>query len=210
MVRLQKTHVATAILIMAAFVAGVVISTQLSLVQADTRNDGYSNQVIEILEAGSPTGVYSQPDATSASTQQVDLLRWGDRVMWDGVTSSTDGAGNRWIRVAIGEGVTGWMIANLADNGVKLKISSPIYTTPSMAVGKTAVVTQMGNHANFRTDPTVIPGRDNIMRLVEAGEQLVVVGGPYQAEYFVWWQYQDANGQRGWIVDIEGWFQVTN
>ncbi len=210
MVRLLKTRFPTAILVVAAFVAGIVVSTQLNLVQADTSNDGYSNQIIEILEAGSPTGVYSQPDATSSSTQQVDLLRWGDRVMWDGLTSSTDASGNRWIRVAIGEGVTGWMIANLADNGVKLKISSPIYTTPSMDVGKSVVVTQAGHHANFRTDPTTIPGRNNIIRLVEAGETLVVVGGPYQAEYFVWWQYQDADGQRGWIVDIESWFEVTN
>ncbi len=206
MVNWKSHRMMTVMLVLVAFVAGVAVN-HLRMAQADTSNDGYSNQIIEILQAGSPAGVYSQPDLTD--TQQVDVLLWGDRVMWDGATQQTDTAGNRWIKVSIAEGVSGWIIANLADVNVKLKVSSATYTTPGMEIGKTVTVTATGDQANFRSGATVLPGRDNIVRLVNAGETLTIVGGPYQAQYFVWWQYQDAAGQTGWIVDIEGWFQVN-
>jgi hypothetical protein len=129
--------------------------------------------------------------------------------MWDAATQQNDELGNRWIKVSLAEGLSGWIIANLQDQDVKLKGSEATYTTPDLEVGKSVTVTQQGDHANFRSEADVVPGRDNIIRFVEAGEVLTVVGGPFQSQYFIWWQYQDASGQRGWIVDIEGWFAVN-
>ncbi|MCB9436008.1 MAG: hypothetical protein H6673_03330 [Anaerolineales bacterium] len=203
-----KKRLVMAVLVVVAFAAGMAVN-HLRFANADTAHDGYSNQVIEILEGGSPTGVYTTPDLTSPTIDQVDVLLWGDRVMYDGVTTQNDSQGNRWIFVALAEGKTGWMIANFADANSKVKISSAVYTTPGMAVGKTVTVTTLGDQANFRSTASVLPGKDNIIRLVNAGETLTVVGGPYQAQYFIWWEYEDANGQSGWIVDIEGWFQVN-
>jgi hypothetical protein len=193
-------------LIALAFIAGT-LTNHLPFAGAEPANDGYRNQIIEILEGGSPTGIYSVPNTSDPDIEQVDVLRWGDRVMWDSSTEQNDTAGNRWIEVAIAEGEKGWMIANVADVNVKLRISSATYTTTGIEVGATVTVTEQGDQANFRSEPTVIPGRENILRFVDAGETLQVVGGPYQAEYFIWWQYEDSSGQVGWIVDVEGWFQ---
>lgn len=201
--RLKSTFI-TLLLVTLAFSAGLV-TNHLRFANAEQQRDAYANQILEILAGGSPTGVYSQPNLQAPNLEQVDILLWGDRVLWDGVTSEQDSNGNRWIKVYIAEGKTGWIVANIADVNVKLKISSATYTTPSIAVGKTVTITQDGDNANFRTDPTVIPGAENRIRGLSAGETLIVVAGPYQAEYFIWWQLQDAQGQTGWLVDVEGW-----
>lgn len=203
-----KSMTVTFLMIVVAFAAGMA-ANQLHFAKAEPRQDAYANQVLEILAGGSPTGIYSQPNPTDPNTTQLDVVLWGDRVLWDGVTSQQDSGGNRWIKVSIAEGQTGWMVANIADVNVKLKISTAVYTTPGIAIGKTITVTQAGDNANFRTEPTVIPGAANRIRGVTAGETLTVLAGPYQAEYFIWWQFQDASGQQGWIVDIEDWFQVN-
>ncbi len=196
------------LLLVIAFTGGILVN-QLRFAEAETSQVGNSNQVLEILEGGTGTEVFSMPSQTDPNSEVVDVLLWGDRVMWDAVTQEIDDLNNRWIKVSLAEGVSGWIIANAQDNGVKLQFSSATYTTPGIEVQKSVTVTQQGDHANFRSEANVIPGRDNIIRFVEAGEVLTVVGGPYQSQYFIWWQFQDASGQRGWIVDVEGWLEIN-
>jgi hypothetical protein len=195
------------LMLVIAFAAGFVVN-QIRFAQAGTSEVGYRNQIYEVLEGGTRMEVYSMPSQTDPNSEVIDILLWGDRVMWDLETEQQDELGNRWIKVSMAEGISGWIIANL-DQATLLKGSEATYTTPGIEVGKSVTVTQQGDHANFRSEADVIPGRDNIIRFVEAGEVLTVEGGPYQSQYFIWWQYQDASGQRGWIVDIEGWFAVN-
>lgn len=193
-----------ALLVMVAFIGGMAVQSVFSPSEPaeSALLDSYNNQVFEMSSAvtvDNPVYIYEQPDLTAT---QVDRLLWGDRVLWRG-TEQQDGAGNRWIYVSLSEGVSGWMIGNPADvTSGRIAISSPTYTTPGIALGAEVVVTADGDGANFREGPSV--GAERIRPLI-AGEELTVIGGPYQNELFVWWRFSDADGGEGWVVDIDGW-----
>lgn len=196
-----------AIILIAGFVAGSVFNSQPNAKTAESAlYDGDNNQIIEIgsgVTTDNPVLVFQSPDITA---QQVDRLLWGDRVMWRGVEQK-DASDNRWINVYLSEGVSGWMIANLTDQSSgRIKLGSALYTTPGINVGSIISVTADGAAANMRQYPTVAA---EIVRKVQAGEQLTVIAGPYASEYFIWWQYTDASGNQGWIVDVQNWFAIA-
>jgi hypothetical protein len=196
---------ALALVIVGAFFSGMV-ANHLRTAQAEPARDGLNNQIIEVSSgatAVNPVVVYALPDDGSTP---VDTLLWGDRVLWRGV-EQTDTDGVRWREVDLAEGVTGWITASLDDlNNNRLIIGDALFTTPTIRVGATVTVTESGTGANFRENPSVAANR---VRKLTAGESLTVVGGPYQAEYFIWWQFQDASGATGWVVDIIDWFTVA-
>ena len=193
---------AISLTLVAVFVTGVVVG-HFQFAQADTSSQGLTTVVYEILAGGSPTIARSEPNDTSIA---LDTLHWGDRVLWDGQTSQNDTVGNRWIRIFLADGSLAWIPANFSDINVRIKGGSSTYLTAGIQVGGTVTVTNIGNRANLRINPSV--GAD-LIREVEAGDVLTVVGGPVQAEYLMWWQYQDAAGNTGWVVDVEGWFQAN-
>lgn len=203
--RLILSLLGGALLLVAGFMMGTAFDSQAPQAAESALYDSYNNQVIEISSAASPDDpvwVYEEPDPDSA---QVDRLLWGDRVLWRG-TEQQDANDNRWIYVGLSEGVSGWMQANLTDvSSGRLLISDATYTTPGIELGATVTVSPDGAAANFRAAPSV--SAEN-QRKVQAGETLTVVGGPYQNELFIWWQYEDAEGNTGWIVDIQGWLTV--
>jgi hypothetical protein len=197
---------ALALVIVAAFFSGMV-ANHLRTAQAEPARDGLNNQIIEISSAVTPDNpvvVYTLPVADPNAV--VDTLLWGDRVLWRGV-EQTDPAGVRWREVDLAEGVTGWITSSLEDlNNNRLRLGDALFTTPTIRVGATVTVTESGAGANLRENPSVAANR---VRKLTAGESLTVVGGPYQAEYFIWWQLQDASGATGWVVDIIDWFTVA-
>ncbi len=185
-----------------AFVGGLW-AQHLHFAQADTTQQGLTTVVYEILAGGSPTVARIEPNDAAA---EVDALRWGDRVLWDGQTQQTDANGSRWIRVFTATGELGWIPANIADINTRLRASTATYLTGGIQVGGTVTVTNLGNRANFRAEPST---EADFIREVEAGEVLTVVGGPYSAEYLMWWQYEDTQGNIGWIIDIQDWFEAS-
>lgn len=186
--------------LLAAFGAGMV-AQHLQQAEADTSQQGLTTVVYEILAGGSPTIARVEPNEAAA---EVDTLRWGDRVLWDGQTQQTDANGSRWIRVFTATGELGWIPANIADINTRLRASTATYLTAGIEVGGTVTVTSLGDRANLRTSPSTT---SDLVRTVDAGETLTVVGGPYSAEYLMWWQYEDTQGNTGWIIDIQDWFQ---
>ncbi|MBI5929354.1 MAG: SH3 domain-containing protein [Chloroflexi bacterium] len=194
-----------AVIIVAAFLAGTVVN-QFRTVQAEPNREGFSNQIIEISSSVTPDNpvvVYTLPDPTSL---KIDTLLWGDRVLYRGV-EQTDPAGVKWRQVDLAEGVTGWITASLDDfNTKRLVFGDAVFTTPGIGVGTTITVSADGAGANLRENPSVAATR---VRKLTAGEVLTVVAGPYQAEYFVWWQVQDASGALGWVVDVQSWFAAA-
>jgi len=185
-----------------AFGAGMLVQ-HLRFAQADTSQQGLTTVVYEILAGGSPTVARTEPNEAA---DEVDVLRWGDRVLWDGQTQQTDANGGRWIRVFTATGERGWIPANIADINTRLRASTATYLTAGIEVGGTVTVTNLGNRAKFRQEPST---QAELIREVQAGEVLKVVGGPYSAEYLMWWQYEDANGTVGWIIDVQDWFEGT-
>ncbi len=190
----------TVLALVAVFAAGVVVG-HLQFAQAEPEPQALNTVVYEILAGGSPTIARAEPNNSAA---ELDTLRWGDRVLWDGQSSQTDAAGNRWIRVFLADGTRGWIPANFQDAGTRINASSATYLTAGIEVGGTVTVTNTGNRANLRTEPTVTA---DLIREVQAGDVLQVVGGPYQTEYLMWWQFQDSEGNTGWIIDVQAWFQ---
>lgn len=190
------------IALIGAFLGGMA-AQHLHFAQAETSEQGLTTVVYEILAGGSPTVARTEPNDAAA---EVDVLRWGDRVLWDGQTQQTDANGGRWIRVFTATGELGWIPANIADINTRLRASTATYLTGGIQVGGTVTVTNLGNRANFRDDHST---QAELIREVEAGEVLTVVGGPYSAELLMWWQLEDVNGNTGWIVDVQDWFQGT-
>ena len=195
------------LLVMLGFVAGLAYQdmSQPNGVAESALYDGGTNQVIQMgapVTTANPVYVYS---SASTDGEVVDRLLWGDRVLYRG-TNTTDALGNQWFAVSLAEGVSGWMIVNSTDiSGGRYLNVSPIYTTPGLGVGSNVAVTAEGAGANYRTDPSVSGER---VRGLQAGETLSVSAGPYQNEYFVWWQLTDSSGNTGWVVDIDGWLAV--
>jgi hypothetical protein len=66
-------------------------------------------------------------------------------------------------------------------------------------IGSSVVVIETGVGLNLRSEPVVDP--NNILELVQDGVVLEVVGGPQEAEGFIWWQVSTPDGIEGWAVE---------
>lgn len=166
--------------------------------RADYRSrDEYSNVVYEITEAGAGLKARETPSTTG---KELDTLFWGDRVLWTG--QATNAEGYRWLRVAIGDGRTAWIVD---VQGWMIQID-PVYTTADMGKGAVVRVTQAGDASHCRAEPSA---SSTEFQTLSANDQSTVISGPYQAEYWIWWQYRLANGYKCWVVDVPGWFAVV-
>ncbi|HML21737.1 MAG TPA: SH3 domain-containing protein [Aggregatilinea sp.] len=180
----------------AAFLLGLAVQPDRATL-ADNHRDGFQNRVLEVTASGAGLNVRAQPGQSAAV---IDTLYWGDRILWTG--RSSDAEGFRWLKVGLGSGQTGWVV----DNDGWLIEMDPIYTTPGMGLNAVVQITQMGDESHCRA----VPSAESVeAQTMQAGDQALVIGGPYQAEYWVWWQYELANGYQCWIVDIPGWFNVS-
>lgn len=179
-----------------AFVLGLTLNPG-EATRADARRDGFQNRVLEVTASGAGLKVRAAP---SQAADIIDTLYWGDRVLWMG--DSTEAEGSEWLNVGSGSGLTGWIV-NVDGWTIEM---DPVYTTPGTGLGAQVRVTEMGDSSHCREEPSSLSTEAQTM---QAGTQAVVVGGPYQAEYWIWWQYELPNGHRCWIVDIPGWFEVT-
>jgi hypothetical protein len=181
-----------------AFVLGMLLATPYDATHADfLSRDGYNNLVLEITQAGAGLKARAEP---STAARELDTLLWGDRVLWTGQATNADGY--RWLRVAIGDGRTAWIVD---VSGWTVEID-PVYTTPDMGRGAVVRITQAGDASHCRMLPSSASTEYETM---SAGDQMTVIGGPYQAEYWIWWQYRLGNGFECWIVDVPGWIAVV-
>ena len=178
------------------FVLGLVLAGPMQSILADTNRDGFNNTVLEITQAGSDLNVR---EFASQNARSLDALYWGDRVLWTG--QSTVAEGYTWLKVAIGDGRTGWIV----DVRGWTVTMDPVYTTPGMGQGATVRVAPDGGGSHCRAIPSA---SSTEFQTMQTNDQVTVIGGPYQAEYWVWWQYRLGNGYQCWIVDVPGWFEV--
>ncbi|MBN1967142.1 MAG: SH3 domain-containing protein [Anaerolineae bacterium] len=180
-----------------AFALGLAVAAPGGAIQAgESRSGGYTNMVYEVTQAGA--GLNVRQIASQQGTV-LDTLLWGDRVLWAG--DSTYAEGYRWLKVAISDGRTGWIV----DVSNWLVESDPVYTTPGMGMGARVTVTQSGDDSHCRALPSA---SSTEFRIMQVGDQMTVIGGPYQAEYWIWWRYRLSSGYECWIVDVPGWFNV--
>lgn len=186
------------VLVGLAFLVGMAVTQPGAATQAGTTHrDEYNNYVFEVTAAGSGLTVRALPSQTSGS---LDKLFWGDRVLWTGITATAEG--RSWMKVAISSGITGW----ISEQQGWLIDMDPVYTTPGMGYGAVIQVTLAGDDSHCRAVPS---SSSTEYRTMQMGDQAAVIGGPYQAEYWMWWQY-DLGGFACWIVDVPGWFQVIS
>ena len=182
--------------VVAAFVLGLAIQPDRATF-ADEHRDGFQIRVMEVTASGAGLNVREGP---SQAANTIDTLYWGDRVLWTG--QSTDAESYTWLKVGLGTGQTGWIV----DSDGWLIEMDPVYTTPGMGLNAVVQITQMGDESHCRAVPSAASAEAQTM---QAGDQAAVIGGPYQAEYWMWWQYELASGYHCWIVDIPGWFNVS-
>lgn len=68
------------------------------------------------------------------------------------------------------------------------------------AEGDIVTVTEAGDQLNMRTDPTT--EEENVVNVLPFGTELVIIGGPQEAEGYIWYQVRnDATEEEGWVVD---------
>jgi hypothetical protein len=196
MLMLSRSRVSL-IVVGLVFVAGLLIGGPARSLLADTNRDGFNNVVLEVTEAGSNLNVRVLP---TQNGRVLDTLYWGDRVLWTGEMTSAEGY--TWIKVGIGDGRTGWIV----DVQGWTVTMDPVYTTPGMGVGAHVRVTADGSGSHCRAMPSTSSSE---YRTMQTNDQMSVIGGPYQAEYWVWWQYRLSSGFECWIVDVPDWFNVV-
>ena len=71
-------------------------------------------------------------------------------------------------------------------------------TTGKFSINQTVTVTNTGrDKLSFRAGPGTNYAR---LRLLKDGTQLIVIGGPEQANGYTWWQLKTPNGDVGWAI----------
>jgi hypothetical protein len=198
------------LLVLLGFIGGVVVNQiKQSANTAQAQEGTFSANIV--LEMG-PTVTKDNAVLVMnapAGTTQVDRLLWGDRVLWRGKEQADD-TGNRWIYVHLSEGVSGWIMVLPEDlaGGKFINLSPQHFTTPGIDAGiSTVTITDSGSGANLRNVPSV---KGEIVQKLVAGEVYQVTEGPYQSEYFVWWELTNTTtGVSGWVVDVGGWLTVN-
>lgn len=196
-VRAQSpAHVAVVVL---AIALALLSAHAAGLIHADSSasGGGYLNVVLELTSAANAVPVHQY---ASQSAPTLDRLYWGDRVLWTGVDSYAEGY--RWLQVGIGDGRTGWM-QDITGNTIEM---NPVYTTPDMGRDALVRITDQGDMSHCRLAPSASADEVQLMR---SGDLVTVTGGPYQAEYWMWWQYRLPGGELCWIVDVPGWISVV-
>lgn len=69
-------------------------------------------------------------------------------------------------------------------------------TLGGIEVDTTVVTTDEG--VNLRSESSIA---DNVVTMLDTGEELTVVSGPVDAEGYTWWQVVTATGEQGWVAD---------
>ena len=184
--------------LLVAFVAGAVIAAPHHATHASPPPQQFNNQVLEVSAAGAGLRVR---DAPNPDAGVIGALYWGDRVLWTG-NSAMDGT-QRWLKITMRDGQTGW----ISDINGWTTVTSPVYTTPGIGIGALVSITTQGDGAHCRAIPSASSSESQTMNM---GDPATVIGGPYQAEYWIWWQYRLNSGQECWIVDVPGWITVVS
>ncbi|NJL93511.1 MAG: SH3 domain-containing protein [Anaerolineae bacterium] len=140
-------------------------------------------------------------EAPSTSSRAAETLLWGDRFLW---TSDVDPiGGTEWREVVLGSGGFAW-IPYRSDLVME---ADPHFFTPGSGIGAQWIVLDWGAGANIRSEPATYA---ELVRQIDEGERLTIIGGPYQAEFQMWWQVRaERDGATGWLIDLESWYQVN-
>jgi len=93
-----------------------------------------------------------------------------------------DGSDNEVPEPGSGEDVSNVLAGLTAPEGI--------------AVDTTVVTTDEG--VNLRSESIIA---DNVVTMLDTGEELTVVSGPVDAEGFTWWQVVTATGEQGWVAE---------
>ncbi|CAG0973632.1 serine/threonine-protein kinase PpkA [Anaerolineae bacterium] len=150
--------------------------------------------ILEVTEAGTRLIARTTP---SRSARQLDLLLVGDRILWKGIR--VDG----YLEVYLGDGSKAY-VTDDPSYVAEVNLSD---MTPNLRVGAFIRITAEGNGMHMRTNTSVHAQEVLTLR---ANQTLEVIGGPKQAEYYLWWQLRLPDGRTGWAVNVPHWWRVIN
>lgn len=139
----------------------------------------------------------STPEPTNQPAQvQGETTQPQNNTIGIGDTPSTPSAGTGDTSEPVEEPATGDNVANQpADAGEE----EPVAETDSGALftdGDSVVITENG--VNVRADASLA---GEPVDMLDAGTELLIAGGPVEAEEYVWWQVILPDGSSGWVVE---------
>ncbi len=161
---------------------------------------GYTLPTLRVLQIGPNHRAPDVRTEASNTSSLIITLSNGDRLLWDGRLIANEGLS--WAIVTTYDGRTGYIIYR-PDWITEL---NPRTTTPGIAIDRTVRVSSSGNLTALRTSPDISA---STLFAIPSGTTMTVSDGPVFQDYFVWWQFDLANGTRGWMPDRPGWFAVA-
>ena len=102
---------------------------------------------------------------------------------------------------------------NLSHEEYKLMSNVGYWTTlawapvPNLGIGQQYTITEAGAFLNLRTGHSL---DEQILKKLPAGELIMVLEGPVDAEGYYWWKIRTQDGTEGWAVEQSNWFKPMN
>jgi hypothetical protein len=149
--------------------------------------------VLELTQTAGSVVAYA---GLSQTSQELDTLFWGDRVLWEGRSFAAENL--NWLEVRLGNGQTAYVI----NHPGSFVVEDPGFQTVGISLNRTVGVTQLGDAMNLRVSAST---GSALVQTLPAGQGLTVIGGPAYSEYYLWWNYRLPDGRTGWAVDVAGW-----
>jgi hypothetical protein len=126
-----------------------------------------------------------------------------ENISFSGVAWSPDGEG-----LAYSDGLSIYVMQiessapTLLANDIGFVISWIIIPHPFTA-GDIYTITDAGADLNLRAEPSLT---GVVLRMLQAGDIVTILGGPVEADGYTWWQVQAEDGSTGWVVNIPEWY----
>lgn len=121
----------------------------------------------------------------------------GDRVLWKGKRV------NGYLEIYLSNGTQ----AYVTDDPRYVSEVTLSEMTTNLRVGVNIRITSDGDGMHLRTSPSVYARE---LSTLTTNQTLKVIGGPKEAEYYLWWQLRLSDGRTGWAVNVPKWWRVVN
>jgi WD40 repeat protein len=101
----------------------------------------------------------------------------------------------------------GKLLAVSTNDGIQLLDIARMSWRPNLrfilSLGYSYMITRKGDNLNLRMEPSM---REQVVRILRAGQWFKVIDGPKIADGFIWWKIKLVDDTEGWVVEMMDWY----